>query len=910
MKPNSSILILAVLANSHAQTFYWNPFQQTGGAEAQRSFNWTENKDGTGDSPPSDKDDDFNSTTLNPAWKFIDRTNGDHVAYPFVPATYTFPGDGTIKLSGRGYDLSYSWWEVGAVYRSDITGNFDVSVKVTKHYGNYEWMKAGIVIWNDFTNPAAGGGFAVMATRDHGFKVDFNERWNLGDFNASDIYNDKTPQAPANGPYWLRAVKNGNTFSGFYKLSLASPWILIRSGTPLGTTAANSQIGLFVCAHDPANNATVNFDDFHGGGTIAANNLDLKFSGSPQSSSVAARLAGPLAAKSLDFKGYSGVFSFLNNTLTISGNADFATSPLSQGTGALDLVGTGVQILAASDTLPKIIHGASGTVQLGSPLISASVAQSGGKLDFNGFDISTLGNINVTNGNSASLIGLGGRNLTAKGNANFVGTPGDLLDLDPAATWTISAGDTLFADYSKIGKSTALGTIGVGSAACSNAGGNANWQFAGQSPLLLTRQTRDTVVQIGEKAVFSAHFTGPGAITLEWRRKGGLAILSTDTMLTIDAATLADNGSQFQCTATNANGSVTTAYATLKVTGVAARIEKEPQDLNLHTGAIAAFMVSASGARPISYKWFRVGDTTTASTDSSLNIASTIQSQNGSGYFVIVSNAFGADTSRVAKLILKSCDSLFSVTPESFSVDEGQPFSLAGTAGCADNYRWSVLSGPAPKILDPEVLSMSLTAPRISKDTVLAYQFEANYGGTPVAKQVTVRIKDAIPDPKFTLVEIPEWSGGSTLVLRPTLTNAAELKSAKYVPPLRYQWLISDSIIDTLQGGDSLVLVRPLENGTVVLQGCIDNGGMVACENMKMMVKVVTVFLDREKSAESDPFRIMDGIILWNAPSRFRVWNLRGRLLGVYTGLPGETTWLPESTQRALSNHNAIIEVR
>ncbi|MDB5105482.1 MAG: hypothetical protein JWP91_3171 [Fibrobacteres bacterium] len=426
-------------------------------------------------------------------------------------------------------------------------------------------------------------------------------------------------------------------------------------------------------------------------------------------------------------------------------------------------------------------------------------------------------------------------------------------------------------------------------------------------PAVVTREPRDTAVVAGQKASFSVGAAGSGALEYQWRRKGDTTVVSRDSTLALGATVMGDNASLYSCTVINAYGQAATREAKLTVVQ-GALITREPADIFVGKGKKAVFTVGAIGAQPVAFKWRRRGSATILSTDSTFALDTAKLSDDGAIFTVIVSNAYGADTSRDAKLTVTVCDSVFQALPETLTVDEGQPALLKGKAACSQGFSWSVVSGPAPKILDPEVESLIITAPRVSRDTVMVYRFTAVYGTNEESKDVTVRVRNSIPDPKFILPAKPKWNGDAPLALRPELTNAIELKASPYSPAFRYQWFLSVNIADTAQSSDSLVLSRPAQDGILEVTLCLDNGGAVSCAATQVAISRLSARL-AGRGGSMGAIAMNGGRLLWNRPGRARVWTWQGRLLWEGRGHAGESSELPGPALRALANQNARLEI-
>lgn len=427
-------------------------------------------------------------------------------------------------------------------------------------------------------------------------------------------------------------------------------------------------------------------------------------------------------------------------------------------------------------------------------------------------------------------------------------------------------------------------------------------------PPAITREPGDLVIVAGQPARFSVGITGSSPLDYAWTRKGDTAVLSRDTAYSIGSASLADSNSFYLCRVTNPYGAVSTREARLTVVQ-AATIVREPSNASAPPGKPAVFTVGAVGAKPMAYAWRRKGQTAVLSADSSLKIDTVKLKDDGALFTVIVSNAFGADTSREVRLSVVTCDSVFQVSPETLSVEEGQPAVLKGTAACALARQWSWVSGPAPRILDPEVDTLAFTAPRIGgADTVTVFRFSAEYATGWVHKQIAVRIREAIPDPKFTLPPAAKWNGQKPYAVRPTVTNLAALKAAPYAPPFRYQWYLSPLAADTAQAGDSLTLSEPTAEGNLDVTLCLDNGGSISCVIHPVTVAYASTRL-ADRAARLGPVSLRGSLLEWNADAVVRVWAFDGRILWRGRGRAGAATILPEGAARDLFRGRARLEI-
>ena len=376
--------ILAVLwaTAAFAQTYYWNP-SPAGGGEAQKTQNWTSQANGGGFNPPSVSDDDFEDTLMGP-WTYLDMVPDN-----FSSASFS-SNPGRLTILSRGVDVWDTVNQLTAVYRADIKGNFDVSVKIVSQTAAFEWSKAGILVANNFLNFANGGMFSVETTPGHGVVAHYDSVAPQGYLD----YPRNSPAAPRLPyPHWLRITRVGKAFTAYSRTDSTAAWTPIGSAhTPLGAdTGASSHIGLFVTSHNTAVTCTTVFDDFRAGGAFAENGLDLSFNGTGSAADSNATLGGPLSARSVDFTGYTGTFSFGSAALSLTGDANFASAvKIVQGTGRLVLSGTsgGQQLTPkAADTLPTIWKTGASTARIVvNPLLADSLHLAAGTFDLNGMN--------------------------------------------------------------------------------------------------------------------------------------------------------------------------------------------------------------------------------------------------------------------------------------------------------------------------------------------------------------------------------------------------------------------------------------------------------------------------------------------------------------------------------------------
>ncbi|MFN0011579.1 MAG: immunoglobulin domain-containing protein [Phycisphaerales bacterium] len=173
-------------------------------------------------------------------------------------------------------------------------------------------------------------------------------------------------------------------------------------------------------------------------------------------------------------------------------------------------------------------------------------------------------------------------------------------------------------------------------------------------PPTITMQPANTTVVTGSMATFTVAATATPAATFQWRRgttnlvDGGKISGATTATLTITNAQAGDAASNYNCVATNAQGSATSNNATLTVTTVPV-ITQQPTSNGVAIGGNTTLRVVAVGTAPLSYQWRRngvnlangpTGNGSTISGATSANMTiSAIANADVTSYNCVVSNA-------------------------------------------------------------------------------------------------------------------------------------------------------------------------------------------------------------------------------------------------------------------------------
>ncbi|MDB5048508.1 MAG: hypothetical protein JWO30_1579 [Fibrobacteres bacterium] len=282
---------------------------------------------------------------------------------------------------------------------------------------------------------------------------------------------------------------------------------------------------------------------------------------------------------------YKGSLNLGEQTLSVIGKADFTGGnyPFT-GTGHIRFYsarGNSLTGPEAGKTLAPVRHDGPGVLRLdGRALFTAGLTQIQGGFDFNGFDMTVIGDLTIKNGQPNTLRGLDGRAISVGHATRLDGTSKDtLLGLFSTPKGFILGGsvvDSVQVKFANLGNSHTSGATGFAYQSV-DAGGNVGWVFVG--PPSVVSQPKDTTVKVGENGFFKVSVSNKAGVAYQWLRddKDIPGPGSTDSIYILTGVKKADSGAAFSCRLTNATGTTFTNTAKLRVTFPAPSVTPAPQ---------------------------------------------------------------------------------------------------------------------------------------------------------------------------------------------------------------------------------------------------------------------------------------------------------------------------------------------
>ncbi|MBI5474684.1 MAG: immunoglobulin domain-containing protein, partial [Ignavibacteriae bacterium] len=209
-------------------------------------------------------------------------------------------------------------------------------------------------------------------------------------------------------------------------------------------------------------------------------------------------------------------------------------------------------------------------------------------------------------------------------------------------------------------------------------------------PPTIVLHPQSRTVNDGQPAVFTVSAFGTRPFSYQWQRNELIISQATDSLYLIASATMADSGAMFRCVVTNVAGTVMSDSAILSVNANPPSIAQQPTDQIVNEGGSAAFTVTATGTRPISYQWVKNGTAISGRTDSAYHMSATSLADSGAAFYCIASNSAGSDTSRVVRLHVRGVAPTITVEPRNQVVRLGSPaaFRIEATGSGVITYQW------------------------------------------------------------------------------------------------------------------------------------------------------------------------------------------------------------------------------
>jgi len=316
-------------------------------------------------------------------------------------------------------------------------------------------------------------------------------------------------------------------------------------------------------------------------------------------------------------------------------------------------------------------------------------------------------------------------------------------------------------------------------------------------PFIVLQPQRQTN-HLGGTATFTVVAGGRQPLSYQWRFNGVWIEGATGDTLVLPNVQVGNVGN-YSVEVSNPSGTIVSIDAALVL--VTTPIVLVPPSSQIsYPGSNVTFSVTADGAPPLSYQW-RFGGANIFNATNATLLLTNIQPNLAGGYSVRIANSFGAVTSAVAQLVIRTRPVILA-----------QPQSQTAFGG--SNVLFSVTADGAPPLAYQWRLNGANIAGATNRMLLLTNVQPAN-AGTYSVQVMNVFGSTNSANAVLTVLSIP------TIVQHPfNLTTLAGLEAvfdviATGAPPLEYQWFFNGSIISN-ENSSTLIInnLQPAHAGT------------------------------------------------------------------------------------------------
>ncbi len=337
---------------------------------------------------------------------------------------------------------------------------------------------------------------------------------------------------------------------------------------------------------------------------------------------------------------------------------------------------------------------------------------------------------------------------------------------------------------------------GVSTVRIANAGGSVTSApvtvRVSQPPAILSQPTGGQV-RIGQTFTLSSTASGRAPLSYQWEKSGKPLQGETKSSLTL-ANIVTEDVAAFRVRISNRDGEAFSETALLTLApgeAVVPGITLEPQDTRALRYTTTELRTEASGTPTLYYQWFRNGSPVAEAVSDTLPVA--MNDDAPGDYHVVISNAFGSVTSRVARVDFASLPGFLSQPAPAEGII-GDIVELNATATNASSYAW-IHDGS----FIPEATNTTLRIPisgAASGGTYTLRAFNAWGYANSQSVQMTVHLPPVIQSQPFGL----NVSRGDTNTLRVIASGEGQLS---------YQWLRDGRVLPGAV--NALLVMAPVE---------------------------------------------------------------------------------------------------
>ena len=177
----------------------------------------------------------------------------------------------------------------------------------------------------------------------------------------------------------------------------------------------------------------------------------------------------------------------------------------------------------------------------------------------------------------------------------------------------------------------------------------------------------------------------------------------------------------------------------------------------------------------------------------------------------------------------------FSVSAEKIAVEEGKSVEFTAQAGGAQKVLWVLKRDGREEVVATDRFKFTFAAGRVTGDTTATLQFKAVFAAGVKSKDIAITIKEAIPEPVFTLKAPATWDGRATIEVVSQVANLAAMQ-ARGAGELKFEWSAGPFAVIKEVAPGKLRLLRAQNSGPLTITATVSNGGQPTSKSVTIAV--------------------------------------------------------------------------
>jgi Domain of unknown function (DUF2341)/Concanavalin A-like lectin/glucanases superfamily/Carbohydrate esterase, sialic acid-specific acetylesterase len=177
----------------------------------------------------------------------------------------------------------------------------------------------------------------------------------------------------------------------------------------------------------------------------------------------------------------------------------------------------------------------------------------------------------------------------------------------------------------------------------------------------------------------------------------------------------------------------------------------------------------------------------------------------------------------------------FSVSAEKAVVDEGKSVEFTAQAGGAQKVFWLLKRDGREEVVATDRFKFTFAAGRVTGDAAATLRVKAVFADGVKTKDIAITVKEAIPEPAFTLKALATWDGRATIEVASQVATLAAMR-ARGAGELKFEWSAGPlAVIKEVMPG-KLRLLRAQNSGPLTVTATVSNGGQPTTQSVTIAV--------------------------------------------------------------------------